>query len=33
MMARTTTQCGTRIEYRKTGSGARGLYWCPRCQT
>ena len=26
-------KCGTPIEYRKTGSGARGLYWCPRCQT
>jgi endonuclease-8 len=25
-------KCGTAIEYRKTGSGARGLYWCPRCQ-
>ena len=25
-------KCGTPIEYRKTGSGARGLYWCPRCQ-
>jgi endonuclease-8 len=26
-------KCGTPIEYRKTGNGARGLYWCPRCQT
>jgi endonuclease-8 len=26
-------KCGTPIEYRKTGSGARGLYWCPRVQS
>jgi endonuclease-8 len=26
-------KCGTPIDYRKTGSGARGLYWCPRCQS
>jgi endonuclease VIII len=25
-------KCGAAIEYRKVGAGARGLYFCPRCQ-
>jgi endonuclease-8 len=25
-------KCATPIEYRKVGLGARGLYFCPRCQ-
>ncbi|HJW94282.1 MAG TPA: DNA-formamidopyrimidine glycosylase family protein [Thermoanaerobaculia bacterium] len=25
-------KCGSRIEYRKQGEGARGTYWCPKCQ-
>jgi endonuclease-8 len=25
-------KCGTRIEYRKQGTGVRGTYWCPKCQ-
>ncbi|HEV3495910.1 MAG TPA: zinc finger domain-containing protein [Actinomycetes bacterium] len=25
-------RCGTKIESRRTGEGARVLYWCPRCQ-
>ena len=26
-------KCGWRIEYRKQGEGARGTYWCPKCQS
>jgi endonuclease VIII len=26
-------KCGTAIAYRKAGPDARGLYWCPRCQS
>jgi len=26
-------RCGSKIEYRKQGMDARGIYWCPRCQT
>jgi endonuclease VIII len=25
-------KCGSRIEYRRQGAGARGTYWCPKCQ-
>ena len=25
-------KCGSRISYRKQGEGARGTYWCPKCQ-
>jgi endonuclease-8 len=24
--------CGARIQFRKTGTDARGTYWCPSCQ-
>jgi endonuclease VIII len=26
-------RCGTAITYEKMGMDARGLYWCPKCQT
>jgi endonuclease-8 len=29
----TCRRCGTAIAFRKQGLGARGTYWCPRCQT
>jgi endonuclease-8 len=25
-------RCGTRVEARRSGEGARVVYWCPRCQ-
>ena len=25
-------RCGTPIQYAKQGTGARGTYWCPKCQ-